>query len=174
MLTIGIDPGISGAVAAVTERGRLEWVFDMPVRDSGKVARKTREIDGAALARLLRSHLVDIGECWIEEVSAMPGQGVSSMFSLGDTRGCIRGVCETLGLPVQRVHPKTWKKAYGLDGDKNASRACAVRLYPDCVDLGRVKDHGRAEALLIARYGARQSMLGESFLEQRPMLGPNP
>jgi len=170
MLIIGIDPGISGAIAAVTPSGRLEWVQDMPVRDAGKKNRKAHEIDGVALGRMLRVQLVDISEVWIEEVSAMPGQGVSSMFGLGDSRGCIRGVCEALGLSVQRVHPRKWKKAYALNSDKDASRAHAVRLYPGCEALQRKKDHGRAEAILLARYGALQSLLGESFLEQAPKL----
>jgi len=172
MLIIGIDPGVSGAVAAVAPSGTLQWVQDMPIRDAGKKSRKANEIDGATLARMLRVHLVDIGEVWIEEVSAMPGQGVSSMFGLGDSRGCIRGVCEALGLSTQRVHPRTWKKHYALDADKDASRALAVRLYPGCEALARKKDHGRAEAILLARYGALQSRLGDSFLgtTQRPPL----
>jgi crossover junction endodeoxyribonuclease RuvC len=172
MLIVGIDPGISGAIAAVTPSGSLQWVHDMPVRDAGKKTRKANEIDGVSLARLLRVHVADIGEVWIEEVSAMPGQGVSSMFSLGDSRGCIRGVCEALGLSTQRVHPTTWKRSCGLLGaDKGASRAMAIRLYPGCDVLARKKDHGRAEAILLARYGAQQSRLADSFLgTERPAL----
>lgn len=172
MLILGIDPGITGAIAAVTPSGSLQWVQDMPIRDGGKKARKANEIDGASLARLLRVHVADIGEVWVEEVSAMPGQGVSSMFGLGDSRGCIRGVLEALGLSTQRVHPRTWKQHFGLDSDKDASRALAIRLYPGCEALSRKKDHGRAEAILLARYGAQQSRLGDSFLEgaDRPKL----
>ncbi len=169
-LIVGIDPGITGALAAVTPSGSLQWVVDMPIRDAGKKARKANEVDGVGLARLLRLHVVDIAEVWIEEVGAMPGQGVSSMFSLGDTRGCIRGVCEAIGLSVQRVHPKTWKRSYALDSDKNAARAAAIRLYPGCEALARKKDHGRAEAILLARYGAQQSRLADSFLGERPKL----
>ena len=165
MLIVGIDPGITGAVAAVTPSGALQWVVDMPIRDAGKRARKANEIDGASLARLLRVYVADIGEVWIEEVSAMPGQGVSSMFGLGDSRGCIRGVIEALGLSTQRVHPRAWKRSLGLDSDKDASRALAIRLYPGCEALARKKDHNRAEAILLARYGAQQARLGESFLE---------
>lgn len=171
MLIVGIDPGISGAVAGVTPNGSLQWVFDMPIRDAGKKNRKANEIDGVALARMLRVHLADIGEVWVEEIAAMPAQGVSSMFSLGDTRGCIRGVCEALGFSTQRVHPKTWKKHYGLGSDKEASRSLAIRLFPGCELLARKKDEGRAEAILIARYGAHQSRLQDSFLgEPRPKL----
>lgn len=164
MLIVGIDPGITGAIAAVTPSGRLEWWNDMPIRDSGKRARKAHEIDGAELARLLRPHVPDIAEVWIEEVSAMPGQGVSSMFGLGDSRGCIRGVCEALGLSVQRVHPARWKKHYGLDSHKEASLAAATRLYPTVGAFSRKRDHGRAEAVLVALYGAHQSRLITSAL----------
>lgn len=165
MLIVGIDPGISGAIAAVTPNGHLQWVFDMPVRDAGKKTRTANEIDGVELGRLLRLHLPDIDEVWIEEVAAMPGQGVSSMFSLGDSRGCIRGVCEALGLPTQRVHPRAWKKSCGLIGaPKDASRALAIRLYPGCEALARKKDHGRAESLLIARYGAMMRRAHENFI----------
>lgn len=164
-MIIGIDPGISGAIAAVTDGGALLWVEDMPVRDAGKKARKQREIDGAELARLLRPHLADIRCAWVEEVSAMPGQGVSSMFSLGDSRGTIRGVLEALGISVERVPPQRWKRVYGLAADKEAARALAIRLYPLWSHmLGRKKDHGRAEAVLIARYGAQQQRAAESFL----------
>lgn len=172
MLIVGIDPGISGAIAAVTPSGALQWVVDMPVRDAGKKARKANEIDGVTLARILRVHVADIGAVWIEEVASMPAQGVSSVFSLGDSRGCIRGVCEALGLSVERTHPRTWKKHFALGSDKEASRALAIRLYPGCEALARKKDHGRAEAILLARYGAQRSRLVDSFLEgsERPAL----
>ena len=180
MIFLGIDPGITGALAAATPSGKLEWVMDMPVRDAGKKGRKAQEIDGAELARLLRPHLPDIAEAWIEEVHAMPhfsrlpsskakGHGVQTAFGLGDSRGVIRGVCEALGIPVQRIYPVTWKKRYGLTGEaKDASRAAAIRLYPGCEVLSRRKDHGRAEAILIARYGAEQARHAASFLEQAP------
>ena len=179
MILIGIDPGISGAIAAVTPSGKLEWVQDMPVRDAGKKNRKAHEIDGVELVRLIRPHVVDVAEVWIEEVQPLPtianrdgkaGHGAFASFSLGDSRGCIRGVCEALGLSVQRTHPRTWKKHYALNSDKDASRALAIRLYPGCEALSRKKDEGRAEAILIARYGAHQARLGESFLEQAPKL----
>jgi crossover junction endodeoxyribonuclease RuvC len=164
-MIIGIDPGISGAIAAVSDGGVLLWVQDMPVRDAGKKARKQREIDGAELARILRPHVADICCAWVEEVSAMPGQGVSSMFSLGDSRGTIRGVLEALGISVERVAPQRWKRAYGLDSDKEAARALAIRLYPTrSGELARKRDHGRAEAVLIARYGAQQQRAAENFL----------
>jgi len=167
VIIIGIDPGIGGAVAAVDGRGNLLWVEDMPIRDAGKKSRKANEIDGSALARLLRLHVADIRCAVVEEVHAMPGQGVSSMMSLGDSRGCIRGVLEALGISVERVEPQRWKKSYGLIGaEKDGSRACAIRLYPSCPDLARKKDHGRAEAILLARFGSQSVRQEDGFLRR--------
>lgn len=156
-MIIGIDPGISGAIAAVDAHGRLLWVEDMPIRDSGKQSRKQNEVDGAALGRLLRLHVMDIDRACVESVHAMPAQGVSSMFSMGETCGVIRGVLEALCVPVVRVQPQAWKRAFGLlRASKDQSRAEAIRLFPASGDFGRKKDHGRAEAALIARWSATE------------------
>lgn len=155
MLVIGIDPGIGGAIAAVSDEGHIAWLHDMPIRDSGKRNRKASEIDGARLAHLLAPYVMQVRVTLVEEVHAMPGQGVSSMLSLGDSRGCIRGVLEALGMSVVRIEPRAWKASYGLlRAEKEASRALAIRLYPRCTELGLKRHHGRAEALLLARYGA--------------------
>lgn len=165
-LIVGIDPGITGAIAAVDGRGRLEWVHDMPVRDAGRKARKGNEIDGAALAHLLRIHVPDIVGCTVERVGSMPRDGGVQGMSLGDSAGCIRGVLEALGIGYERVLPQVWKRGYGLIGmDKDASRACAIRLYPGCTDLGRKRDHGRAEAILLARWAQMRHAGGQRFLE---------
>lgn len=179
MLIVGIDPGISGGIAAVTPNGSLQWVFDMPVRDAGKKTRTANEIDGVELGRLLRLHLPDIAHVAVEEVHANGINGSVSNFGLGDSRGCIRGVLECLGLSVERISPRRWKQHYGLivpkdtpdAAKKEVSRACAIRLYPGAECLKRKKDHGRAEAILIARYSAQQARLADSFLgESRPPL----
>lgn len=172
MLIIGIDPGISGAIAAVSPNGNLQWVVDMPIRDAGKKTRTANEIDGAELGRLLRLHLHDIAHVAVEEVQANGINGSVSNFGLGDSRGCIRGVLECLGLSVERIAARRWKQHYGLvapkdtpdSAKKEASRACAVRLYPGADCLKRKKDHGRAEAILIARFSAQQARLQDSFL----------
>ncbi len=172
MIIIGIDPGISGAIAAVSPNGHLQWVVDMPVRDAGKKTRTANEIDGVELGRLLRLHLNDIAHVAVEEVQANGINGSVSNFGLGDSRGCIRGVLECLGLSVERIAARRWKQHYGLvaakdtpdAAKKEASRACAVRLYPGADCLKRKKDHGRAEAILIARFSAQQSRLQDSFL----------
>lgn len=148
-IIIGIDPGISGAIAMLIDN-ELMIVSDMPVLKPGK---KTI-IDARELASLLDSdydgnpvHVV------IENVASRPNQGVSSMFSLGHSAGMIEGVVAALGYPYSMIAPAKWKRKAGLLGkDKEASRALAKRLYPDA-DLRYKKHHGRAEAILIARYG---------------------
>lgn len=180
-LIVGIDPGITGAIAAVGPSGSLQWVMDMPVRDGGVKARNVSYVDGIGLARILRPYLADISEVWIEEVNAMRptrpdgsrvAPGAQSMFALGNAHGCIRGVVEALGLSQQRVHPRTWKAHYRLKAEKEAARSLARQLYPGAECLERKKDHGRAEAILIARYAAHMARSADSFLEgsERPKL----
>lgn len=171
-LILGIDPGITGAIAAVTPNGSLQWVSDMPVRDAGKTKRNAYEIDAGELGRFLRIHLTDISEAWVEDVHPMPrignsnqGHGTLGAFSLGDSRGAIRGVLECLGLATMRVASRSWKGYYGLDADKAKALACVKRIYPGSTLFARAKDHGRAEAVLIARYAALRARMGDSFLE---------
>lgn len=154
-LVIGIDPGLSGALSLYGSTG-LQAVVDMPTMARGKGAGRVKnEVNPAALNQLLREwvngHSDDVLVV-IERVASMPGQGVASMLSLGDTVGCIRGVVAARGYPVQWVTPQAWKKYYALPADKEYARARAIALHPDA-DLVRKKDHGRAEAILIARYG---------------------
>lgn len=145
---IGIDPGLTGAIAVIGD-GRAT-VVDMPVIETSRTATVKRSVDAHALAEILAPLR---GEVWLERVNAFPGQGVASMFSLGQSFGVVLGVAAGLRLPVQLVNPADWKRHFKLDKDKALARALASRLYPE-VSLARVKDHGRAEALLIARYGA--------------------
>lgn len=158
-MIIGIDPGISGAIAAVTDHGNMVIaVHDMPVVVSAVKSRTAHEVDAAGLALILRSlDLAAVKSVVIERVHAMPGQGVSSMMSLGDSKGVVRGVCAALGLPIEYVEPQRWKKHAGLMGsDKDASRCLALQLWPSMAEsLKLKKHHGRAEALLIARFGAK-------------------
>lgn len=159
-LVVGIDPGLSGALALFNCAG-LAAILDMPVMAKGKGSGKVKnEVNAAGLNALLKEwtngHADDVLVV-VERVSSMPGQGVASMMSLGDTVGCIRGVVAARGYPVHWVTPQTWKKYFGLvagkdvDG-KELARAKAIQAYPDA-DLARKKDHNRAEAILIARYG---------------------
>lgn len=145
---IGIDPGLTGAVAVIAHGQAV--VHDMPVIGTSATATVKRSVDAHGLARILK---IMPGTVWIERVNAFPGQGVASMFSLGHSFGVALGVAAALGYPTHLVSPAEWKRFFKLGKDKELSRALASRLYPG-VKLDRMKDHGRAEALLIARYGA--------------------
>lgn len=137
---LGIDPGKSGAIAMV-EPGVDVW--DMPATP-------------ADLAALLKTFDPAYTRVYLEQAQAMPKQGVSSTFGYGRDFGVILGVLATVGLSHRLVTPAVWKRQMGVTADKSAARAMAQRLFPSA-SLGRVKDHGRAEALLIAEWGRRQS-----------------
>jgi crossover junction endodeoxyribonuclease RuvC len=150
-MKIGIDPGLSGALALLQDDNRIEDMLDMPVMAG---TGKRQQVNAAQLSKVLR--LWKDGEtvtAYLEQVAAMPRQGVSSMFGFGVSYGIVQGVLSTLGIPVILVTPQRWKKAAGLIGkDKDFARTLAQRLYP-MAELGRKKDIGRADAILIARFG---------------------
>lgn len=148
MITIGIDPGLDGAIGVLKD-GNYYAVLDMPVILKGTGSVK-REVDPAGLASLIREFGYDIS-CVIERVNAMPKQGSSSTFSLGDSFGCARAVIATLDIGISYVAPVTWKKHFKLPSEKEASRALAVRMYP-AAPLNLKKHVDRAEALLLARW----------------------
>lgn len=154
-LYLGIDPGLTGALAILNGDGSMHSVEDLPVMMRGK-GRVKHELDPAALARLLRPHVADIKLAVVEQVGSMPGQGVASVFSMGHTLGVIVGVLQALAVPVRLVAPAVWKRAAGISADKNLARSEAIRLFPGA-PLERVKDHNRAEALLLARYSLQQN-----------------
>ena len=147
---IGIDPGISGAIAVFDWYTKsLVEVVDMPTLevDSGKT--KKRHISAVSLANYLtlfsNAHVV------IEKVGAMPNQGVSSMFNFGRSAGIIEGVVAALRMPHTYVTPQTWTKGVGRAAGKDASRMRAMELFPTRAELfKRAKDDGRADAALIA------------------------
>lgn len=150
---IGIDPGLSGALALLCDK--LVIVEDMPVRvEDGK--RKLHHYQLAALlARWMSSY--PIGRVTVERVHAMPGQGVTSSFNFGYAYGSVVQACALL--QVAFVHPATWKAIYGLRGgreNKSLSRDKASELFPEFAALwARAKDDGRAEAVLLADYGRK-------------------
>lgn len=149
-VTAGVDPGASGAIAFLDAGGRLLAVHDMPYLDG--------HVSAALLTEILDRALK---EAWVERAQSMPGQGVSSSFKYGVGYGVILGVLGALHTPVQTVHPGVWKRAAGLSKDKGASRRHAIELWPDhAASFKRVKDDGRAEAALIARYGWLQLQRG--------------
>lgn len=155
---VGIDPGFGGAIAIV---GNPALVYDTPTYWI-KGVKKRREYDIREMARIL--NIIEMERengnvrVVIEKVSAMPGQGVCSMFSFGRGVGIWEGLLTGLGFSYELVTPQRWQKTMmdGLPRGKGASIAVAKRLFPS-VDLNRAKDHGRADALLLAEYGRRSN-----------------
>jgi crossover junction endodeoxyribonuclease RuvC len=145
-MILGIDPGsVSAAYGLLDEEGIFIAAGDVPVVD--------RMVDPSGWQNLLdRWGLDAIDKAVVEQVSAFPGQGVSSSFRFGMGCGLIRGVIAARDMPMIIVTPTKWKKHFALDSDGEKSRALALRLWPSCKDLVRKKDHGRAEALLMARW----------------------
>lgn len=149
---IGIDPGITGAVARISNSSSIQ-VEDMPIMAKGKGSSKVKnQVNAAALYDLLKGWAGFSGVVYCERISAMPGQGVASMFSMGDSFGVIRGVCASIGIPIVFITPPQWKKYFGLGKDKEICRAKAIEIFP-YMPLAKKKDHNKAEALLIAKYG---------------------
>lgn len=151
MITIGIDPGLSGAVGALYD-GAFLGVEDMPVVAKGSGSVKN-EVDAAGLIRLLKNHTStnESVAMVLERVNAMPGQGVSSVFSFGDSFGVARAAIVATNSEQWYVTPAQWKKHFKLGSDKEQSRALAVRLFPEA-PLHLKKHADRAEALLMARW----------------------
>ena len=151
MLTVGIDPGLTGAVAFL-RNGEYYSLFDIPTTLKGSGSVK-QEVEPGGLKRMFLERLEGREDVAIalERVSAMPGQGSSSVFSFGDTYGCCRSVASLTGYPLYLVTPTTWKKHFGLGRDKEESRALATRLFPGA-ELHLKKHADRSEALLIARW----------------------
>lgn len=147
---LGVDPGVSGAIAFYYPTIDRISVYDVPVAGG--------EIDVANLATIIRNYQPTVAI--IEKVGAFPGQGVSSVFNFGRSYGDVRGAICALNIPMHLVSPQKWKKYFGLSSDKDQSRLLAIRLFPLVADQFKLKKHdGRAEAALIARYHAE--MIGK-------------
>lgn len=142
---LAVDPGIKGAISFYfPEAPELIAVEDMPVADGS--------VDAVTLARRIGQMKPDVA--FIEQVNSMPGQGVASTFKFGVSYGAAIGAISALQVPLHLVRPQKWKKHFSLTSDKEQSRALALRLWPSSDAFARKKDEGRAEAALIARYGA--------------------
>ena len=142
MKIIGIDPGLSGAIA-ILENNKVLRIFDMPVMSEGK--KNKRQINSALLVNILKDNISNNEEISvvIEQVNAMPGQGVTSMFNFGQTFGAIKGICAALQLPIFFVRPSKWKKHFELiNSSKDASRTKAIEMYPK---LFRVSEKKRCK-----------------------------
>tara|TARA_S200000501_G_scaffold270836_1_gene254589 strand:- start:175 stop:600 length:426 start_codon:yes stop_codon:yes gene_type:complete len=130
MKIIGIDPGLSGAIA-VMKNNKVLNIFEIPVMSEGK--KNKRQLNSAQLVRLLKDNIKDEEEVSVivEQVNAMPGQGVTSMFNFGQTFGAIKGICAALSLPIFFVRPSKWKKHFELiNSSKDSSRTKAIEMYP--------------------------------------------
>jgi len=147
---IGIDPGAAGAVA-ILEDGKLVQVFDMPVVQITVGGKAKRRVAPELLASELRLYNLADTVAVVEQVGAMPGQGVTSMFAFGQAYGLVLGVLAGLWIPTTTVTPSTWKKALKLNTGKDGARAKAAQLWPvQAGEFKRAKDDGRAEAALLA------------------------
>ena len=155
MLIIGIDPGISGSICFF-EDGKILEVIEMPVMTEGKKNKK--QVNGAQIYNefLKRINKKDdqIVRVVIEQVSAMPGQGVTSMFNFGQSYGILKGICSAMQLPMFFVRPAKWKKYFNLiNSQKDASRTRAIEIFPYfSTQLSKKKDSNKADAILIASF----------------------
>ncbi|OUX38121.1 MAG: crossover junction endodeoxyribonuclease [Candidatus Pelagibacter sp. TMED273] len=154
MYIIAIDPGISGSICFY-EKGRITEILDMPTMTDGKKNKK--QVNGSQVYNEINSRinsLVDKNDIRvvIEQVSAMPGQGVTSMFNFGQSFGVLKGVCSAMQLPMYFVRPAKWKKYFNLiNSEKDASRTKAIQIFPYISSkLSRKKDANKADAILIA------------------------
>ena len=148
---IGIDPGFSGAIAFYAPKENIVSIYDMPVYQNAKG--KT-EINLYELHEILAPETDDPHMAIIEQVAAMRGQGVTSMFRFGQSYGATQMAVAAHKIPMQFVTPAKWKSYLGLSRDKGVSRSLASQRFPKQADLfKRVKDDGRAEAALLALYG---------------------
>ncbi len=162
MDVIGIDPGLDGGIAIISDAGVL--IYDMPtVEYSISGGKMRREINIGALTSIIRKvH----GTAYVEALNGRPGRGATE-FRLGETYGMIKAVCVLTGTPYKLVSPQRWKKHFNLTKDKDTSRAKASAIFPDRAKMfARKKDDGRAEAALIAHYGKSMAQLNQSRKEK--------
>lgn len=156
MKAIGIDPGLDGGIAIY--RPGLVTIMDMPTHEVYRNGKKKREVSASGLVEAL-SDCEKGHHAYVERVNAMPKQGVTSMFSFGMSYGVIIGVLAALRIPYTLVTPQKWRKYHDVRPGKDGSRLRASELLPDSAShFSRVKDHGRADAALIAMYGFEKEL----------------
>ena len=154
MLIIGIDPGISGSICFF-EDGKILDVIEMPTMNEGK---NKRQVNGAQIYNEITDRINKLQRqdvrVVVEQVSAMPGQGVTSMFNFGQSFGIIKGICSAMQLPLYFVRPAKWKKYFNLiKSEKDASRTRAIEIFPYfSSQLSKKKDSNKADAILIASF----------------------
>ena len=155
MLIIGIDPGISGSICFL-DNGKILDVIEMPIMTDGKKNKK--QVNGSQVFNEITKRIKQFEKnqirVVIEHVSAMPGQGVTSMFNFGQSFGILKGICTAMQLPMYFVRPAKWKKYFNLlNSEKDASRTRAIEIFPYfSTQLSRKKDSNKADAILIASF----------------------
>ena len=155
MLIIGIDPGLSGSICFFQD-GKILDVIEMPTMTEGKKNKK--QVNGSQIYNEICKITKDIEKqeirIVIEQVSAMPGQGVTSMFNFGQSFGILKGIFSAMQLPVYFVRPAKWKKYFNLlNSEKDASRTKAIEIFPYFSSrLSKKKDSNKADAILIASF----------------------
>ena len=155
MLIIGIDPGISGAICFF-KNGEVKEILDIPNMAEGK--KNKRQINGPQIYNEISKRIINIPKkevvVVIEQVSAMPGQGVTSMFNFGQSFGVLKGICSAMQLSMHFVRPAKWKKYFNLiKTEKDASRTKVIEIFPYISSqLSRKKDSNKADAILIASF----------------------
>ena len=155
MVIIGIDPGISGSICFFQD-GKIIDVIEMPIMTEGKKNKK--QVNGSQIFNEILKRIENIDKknikVVIEQVSAMPGQGVTSMFNFGQSFGVLKGICSALQLPLYFVRPAKWKKYFNLiNSEKDASRTKAIEVFPYFSNqLSRKKDSNKADAILISSF----------------------
>ena len=154
MIILGIDPGLSGALAFYDTVEQSVEVIDMPVLELVRNGKKKREVSAQSLANHIAGR--KISGAFLERVNAMTGQGVTSVFSFGRSLGIVEGILAAYDIPTTLVTPQAWQKAVNQRAGKDGSRERAMQLFPAQVELfQRKKDDGRSDASLIAYYGAK-------------------
>ena len=155
MIIVGIDPGIAGAICFFSN-GNVIDVIDMPIMAEGKKNKK--QVNGRQIFneitsiknKFLNENIIVV----VEQVSAMPGQGVTSMFNFGQSFGVVKGICSAMELPIHYVRPARWKKYFNLiNSEKDASRTKVIEMFPNISHkLSKKKDNNKADAVLIAQF----------------------
>ena len=156
MLIIGIDPGISGSICFFKD-GKILDVIEMPTMNEGKKNKK--QVNGAQIFNEIKKRIQNESasnniRVVIEHVTAMPGQGVTSMFNFGQSFGILKGICSAMQIPMFFVRPAKWKKYFNLiNSEKDASRTRAIEIFPYfSSQLSKKKDSNKADAILIASF----------------------
>tara|TARA_B100000029_G_C17286619_1_gene855453 strand:+ start:133 stop:627 length:495 start_codon:yes stop_codon:yes gene_type:complete len=155
MFIIGIDPGITGSICFF-EDGKINDLIEMPNMADGKKNKK--QVNGAQIYNEISKRIKNVSKneikVVIEQVSAMPGQGVTSMFNFGQSFGILKGICSAMQLPMYFVRPAKWKKYYNLiNSEKDASRTKVIQIFPYISgELSKKKDANKADAILLSSF----------------------